>query len=434
MKIRRTFLLIIVTVLICVSFTASAESQKIALSFSANMIYVVANGNMPVEVSASRAPKDDLVFEYTYLDETHTATLPAGATALTLTLKTPQVTNKATYELSIVKGELYALGAHSNANLVVMEGLTFAPYLDGYAFSQVNKTLTLNYEVRNANALSAYTAFEYRDEFGEVLATARFSKSYPTGSFKINVPGDWSGIRKAAVWMGDRKLSDDMQIVIYSNESPLYKVDTTEKKIAVTIDCGAGSAWHARRWMDLLDKYNAKVTFFVTGYWANNGGDILEEMLAHGHEIGNHTWTHPRIPEMKVSALRKELADTNQVVIDATDGFTPVYFRAPYGSWDSRMVSLISNWGYLSVQWTVDSCDSFEGIHSTTVYKNSVSDKIVPGAIVLFHNDSPHFSIMEKVFDYYTKELGMELVRVSDLIPDDDNWIIDTEGVLRTVE
>lgn len=432
MKFKHIFLFIIAA--LCASFPAAAESQPITLAFSANTLNVVANANVPIQVIASRAPESDLVFKYTYLDETHAATLPGGETALTLTLKTPEVAKQATYELSIIPGENYAPGKHANAKLVVIEGLTIVPFVDGYVFARADNPLTLNYEARNTGALNASTAFELRDEDGRALATANFSKSYPRQAFKLDIPADWTGIHTVAVWMGDRKLSSDVQIIINTGASPLYRVETNENKIAVTIDCGAGSAWNAERWLDLLDKYNAKATFFVTGYWANISRDVLDEILARGHEIGNHTWTHQRIPQMKVGALREELDSTNQVVIEETGGYTPVLFRAPYGSWDSRMVSLLNYWGYTVVQWTVDSCDSFEGIRTSTVYKNSVSDKIVPGAIVLFHNDSEHFSIMDDVFNHYANVLGLEMVRVSDLMPDDGNWYIDAEGVLRAAE
>lgn len=110
---------------------------------------------------------------------------------------------------------------------------------------------------------------------------------------------------------------------------PIYNVDTAEKKVCVTFDAAWGDE-ETDGILDLLDKYNVKATFFLVGYWVDKYPEHVREIAARGHEIGNHSSTHPHMSGMSGEMILREI-QTNGQKIQALTGQTPVNFRPPYG-------------------------------------------------------------------------------------------------------
>lgn len=91
-------------------------------------------------------------------------------------------------------------------------------------------------------------------------------------------------------------------------EVPVYSVDRADKKIALTID----AAWEDDKTpfiLDTLAQYNVKATFFLCGFWVEKYPEEVKQIAAAGHEIGNHTATHPHMNQLDAKGIEKELAD-----------------------------------------------------------------------------------------------------------------------------
>lgn len=424
--------LVILTLALCVSPLCALGESKPALSFQANRITLIADARVPVTVISSAACEQDIQFEYRYYDEVYQAVLPAGQTQLALELETPAVVNQEYAELEILKGDAYTLKQNAKIQLHIIEKLEFDVY-GGYVFAYTGTDISVSFVLKTTRYYRDATYFDLRDEHGVTLATTRFFRDYPQQAFKFTVPTDWTGIRLVSVWMGDRKLSPDYEIIINSGASPICKVETDEPKMAICINCGSGSVQDAYLWMDLLDKYNAKASFFMVGIWVKHYPDLMNDILERGHEIGNHTMNHIRIPYAKPKELKEEAESVVKLIADMTDGYNTMLFSAPYGSWDSRVVSLLNYWGYTTVQFTVDSGDAISAYTTDKVYERAVSKDIGPGSIVLFHVSAKHFRVMDDVLTHYTSTLGLQLVRVSDLLPK-GGYTVDKEGVARAIE
>ena len=100
------------------------------------------------------------------------------------------------------------------------------------------------------------------------------------------------------------------------------------KKLALSFDDGPDATWTPRI-LDVLKKYNVKGTFFVIGQEASDNVGLLKRYIREGHEIGNHTFTHPDISEIPQRQVELELNLTERLFA-AELGLQPLYFRPPY--------------------------------------------------------------------------------------------------------
>ncbi|MCY0923953.1 polysaccharide deacetylase family protein [Streptomyces sp. H27-G5] len=135
--------------------------------------------------------------------------------------------------------------------------------------------------------------------------------------------------------------------------------------------------------LDTLARYQVHAMFFVCGEMATENRDLLRRMVAEGHVIGNHTWTHPLIPQLTRPALTSEIGRTSDVVHQAV-GEAPKWFRAPYGAWNRAAFEIGAELGMEPLAWTVDSLDWTEP--GTTTIVSRVLKGAGSGVIVLNHD------------------------------------------------
>lgn len=192
---------------------------------------------------------------------------------------------------------------------------------------------------------------------------------------------------------------------------PIYKVDRDDKKIALTLD-GTWGAEYTEQLLNLFKNEDVKVTFFFAGYWLKKYPDLVKKIAAAGHEIGNHTFTHPHLNQLSKDEIIEELESTSDLIYQLT-GKRPELFRPPYGEYNNRVVQTVRNAGYQIVQWSLDSHDWREP--GVDYIYNRVKNNISSGDIILMHNNAPDtLPALEKLIPELKKEF--ELVHLSELI------------------
>ncbi|WP_066504433.1 polysaccharide deacetylase family sporulation protein PdaB [Abyssisolibacter fermentans] len=206
-------------------------------------------------------------------------------------------------------------------------------------------------------------------------------------------------------------------------ELPIYCVDKKEKKIAISFDAAWG-AEHTLDILDTLDKYNVKTTFFLVKFWAEKYPEMVKEIHKRGHEIGNHSSTHPHMSKLSKEQIIKELKGTENVVKKLT-GQKTVVFRPPFGDYNDRLIKTCRELGYYVIQWDVDSLDwKSYGVQPVV---DKVTRNVKNGSIVLFHNNSKYVSEFLPLVIQKLQEQGYEIVPVSELIHKGD-FRIDSTG------
>jgi peptidoglycan/xylan/chitin deacetylase (PgdA/CDA1 family) len=183
--------------------------------------------------------------------------------------------------------------------------------------------------------------------------------------------------------------------------------------LALTFDDGP-SAKLTPKLLDLLAAHHVKATFFVIGQNAIDHPEIVQRAAREGHEIGNHSWSHPYLAKMSDDAVRRELRRTDDAIKAAT-GTRPTLMRPPYGSITMRQKRWIHDeFGYEIILWDVDPLD-WKNPGPMTVCSRIVKETR-PGSIVLSHDIHPGtVEAMPAIFAQLESK-GFKFVSVSELI------------------
>jgi peptidoglycan/xylan/chitin deacetylase (PgdA/CDA1 family) len=183
--------------------------------------------------------------------------------------------------------------------------------------------------------------------------------------------------------------------------------------IAMTFDDGP-SATLTPKLLDLLAAHHIRATFFVIGENVAEHPDIVARAAREGHEIANHSWSHPNLAKMSDEGVRRQLWQTDEAIKSAT-GTRPTLLRPPYGSITEREKRWIHDeFGYQIVLWDVDPYDWKRP--GPAVVRNRILQETRPGSIVLSHDIHPGtIEAMPSTFDALEAK-GFKFVTVSELI------------------
>ena len=207
---------------------------------------------------------------------------------------------------------------------------------------------------------------------------------------------------------------------------PIYCVKTDQKKVALSFDAAWGNE-DTRILMDILAKYNVKVTFFMTGGWVNKFPEDVKYIAEQGHDLGNHSLSHKEMSKLSESEICKELQTVHDKVKELT-GVEMDLFRPPYGDYDDEVITTAQSMGYFTIQWDVDSLD-WKDYGADSIVKTVCNHKnLKNGSIILMHNGAKYTpEALESVIKGLL-ELGYEIVPISELIIR-DSYHLDHTGM-----
>jgi len=204
---------------------------------------------------------------------------------------------------------------------------------------------------------------------------------------------------------------------------PVYCVARTDRKMSLSFDAAWGNE-DTQTLIDTLAKYNVRVTFFVVGNWARKYPESVRALHEAGHEVMNHSNTHPHMTALSDAELKKEITECNAAIKSVT-GVSPTLMRVPFGEYDNRVISAVRDQGMTCVQWDVDSLD-WKDLSAKEIY-DRVTSRIKPGSIVLFHNAALHTTEALEDILLWLQKNDFEPVAISELLLEGD-YTIDHEG------
>ncbi|MCK8816471.1 polysaccharide deacetylase family protein [Natroniella sulfidigena] len=211
---------------------------------------------------------------------------------------------------------------------------------------------------------------------------------------------------------------------------PIYKVDREDKKIAITLD-GMWGAERTPEILEIFEKHDLNITFFFGGNWLEENPQLIKEMVAKGHEIGNHSYTHPHMASLTKEEIKQELNQTEELIKKLT-GEGSRLFRPPFGEYNNLLIETCEELGYYPVQWSIDSHDWMDV--SSDYIVNRVLDNVGPGDIILMHNDGEKTPKSLSRLIPKLKEQGYEIVPLSELIYTEDYYIEKHTGLQKKIE
>ena len=193
---------------------------------------------------------------------------------------------------------------------------------------------------------------------------------------------------------------------------PIYCVEKDYKVASLSFDAAWGNE-DTQQLIDILGKYNVKVTFFVVGDWVEKYPESVKALYDAGHEIMNHSDDHAHFNSLSAGEIVADINACSDKSEEVT-GVRPTLFRPPYGEYDDHVIAAVRSMGVEPIQWSVDSLD-WKDLSAAEITRRVMS-KIHPGGIVLFHNAAIHTpEALPGIIEGLLQE-GYELVPISQLI------------------
>ena len=223
---------------------------------------------------------------------------------------------------------------------------------------------------------------------------------------------------------------DEYEIEVFAGlmkELPVYSVNRSDRKIALTID----AAWEDDKTpfiLSTLEKYGIKATFFLCGFWVKDYPEMVKAIADAGHEIGNHSMTHPHMSRLSSDAIVSEL-NAFESIIEPIIGKKTRLFRAPFGEYNDNVINTVRKNGYEPVQWNIDTVD-WKSERSAQTILDTVLPKLSDGSIILSHNNGYKIEQYLPTLIESALAQGYQFVTVSELLLS-GNTVIDVNGVQK---
>ena len=187
-------------------------------------------------------------------------------------------------------------------------------------------------------------------------------------------------------------------------------VDSKKPMVALTFDDGPGN--YEDRILAVLQKYNAKATFFYVGTQAEKYPSTVKRMADAGMEIGNHSYKHENLPKLSEAGIETSLSKTNSI-LRKLSGQSVSLVRPPYGATGGSVKSALASTGQPSILWSIDTLDwKTKNTHNTV---NVVLTQVKDGDVILMHSIYKQTAEAAEQIVPALKERGYQLVTVSEL-------------------
>lgn len=203
------------------------------------------------------------------------------------------------------------------------------------------------------------------------------------------------------------------------NNIPIHSVDTNEKIVSVTINTAYGKQF-TKEILDVLEKEDVKSSFFSMGSFIERYESDIKNIYKKGHEIANNSSSYPHFTKISSEQMESEIKIAQEKIKEVT-GSNNKLFRPPFGDYNGDVLKKVSEMGYTSIMWDVDSLDLSNKNENEIL--DTILKQVTNGSILLFHNNSEK---TPKIMEMAIKELkakGYKFVKVSELIYKDDFYI-----------
>lgn len=175
---------------------------------------------------------------------------------------------------------------------------------------------------------------------------------------------------------------------ILQKHDAIFLGDTSKKELYLTFDNGYENGYTAKI-LDVLKEKKVPAIFFVTGHYIKDQPELLKRMVAEGHLIGNHSWSHPDITTVSNDKMNQELNRVRDEVAALTGQKDMLFLRTPRGIFSERTLVVSKELGYTNVFWSVAYKDWDPKSHKGWRYAfDQVMAQLHPGAVILLHSVS----------------------------------------------
>jgi len=213
------------------------------------------------------------------------------------------------------------------------------------------------------------------------------------------------------VYASDIRVTIDDEAVIFDGQGPI-PINPRPPMVALTFDDGPSP--NTSRILDVLERYDARATFFVLGYRSARHRNIVERAANIGSEIASHTWTHDNMAHLSAARIRESIESTSALIESITGVPSPHFFRPPFGSTNDTVRYVSAQMGYTITNWTLDTWD-WRNRNPDIIYE-AIMNEVEDGSVILLHDiHLTTAQAMEFVIPSLIAQ-GFELVTLSELL------------------
>ncbi len=188
-----------------------------------------------------------------------------------------------------------------------------------------------------------------------------------------------------------------------------------DRKVAITFDDGPNPNYTPKV-IQLLKDFDAKATFFCIGKHVEEHPNLLEEIVANGHSVGNHSYSHSTLIGFKsTEAWLVELKDTDQVIFKVI-GTKPNLFRPPYGVTTPHLAKALKVTGHVVIGWNIRPFD--KALKNPEMILNMILKSIKPGSVILLHDTHEHIGTVLEQLLQFLKKHKYQMVTINELMND----------------
>ena len=191
-----------------------------------------------------------------------------------------------------------------------------------------------------------------------------------------------------------------------------YKGNVDEKVVAFACNVDWGNEYIPPM-LEILKKKNLKITFFVTGTWAEKNPELLKKIYEYGHEIGNHGYKHIDYDKLSYERNKEEILKAHNIISNVL-GIKPIYFAPPSGAYNDNTIKAAKDLNYDIIMWSIDTIDWREDSNKEKIIARVIS-KIHNSAIVLMHPTEETVNALPEIISYLSDK-GYEINTIGNIV------------------
>lgn len=213
----------------------------------------------------------------------------------------------------------------------------------------------------------------------------------------------WLGINA----FGSARISSNYHVKAFCNNP-----SETEKKITITFD--DGPSIFTLEVLELLKKHDVKATFFCIGKNIEAHPEILKQIIADGHLVGNHSYSHSPLFDFYNAATIKEEIEKTDLLLEKYTSRKTNFFRPPYGVTTPSIRRALEKTGHNVIGWNIRSLDG--GTKNQELIFNRIIKRVSPGGIVLLHDTASHSVLVLEQFLQFLQQNNYKVISTEELL------------------
>jgi probable sporulation protein (polysaccharide deacetylase family) len=234
---------------------------------------------------------------------------------------------------------------------------------------------------------------------------------------KVDIAASYKNMKNKGVFNEKKLVFTETKPKVHLQDlppSPIYKGHPDKPMVTFIINVAWGNEYLSEM-LATLKKHNISVSFFLEGNWVKKNPDLAKMIVSSGHEVGNHSYSHPDMKQLTASRAREQMVKTNEI-IEAATGEKCVWFAPPSGSYRDETIKVADELKMMTVMWTVDTVDWKKP--SPDVLINRVMTKIDNGSMVLMHPTESTAKSLNRLITQI-KQKDLKIGTVSELMSEE---------------